>query len=320
MELPKNVKISDRLLTNEEVHAWMSEVRKTAHAPSSDYLVCGVVRAQADDGTNYYFAGVNAENHSERLSMHGEEAALSAAFTALGPVEISEVWTLGAPKDTEPDSNDPLAATFCECCGKCRQQLTVAPNDTPVHNFTLNGEVKSTTVGNQLPDSFGYRNFLPDAVKKMAKPEKLSQEQIQARLIRPAKGVTLEIIEEWLEQLQAANFNREANKAMIIQRGDMLYAGVEVQDAAYIGISPAQTTVAGSQVSLGKDKISKVWANYTLSGDEWQVLAEHSNPKIQVMEFDGKEWANSQVASLAIPKLPSYAAQNLDRLQPLPSK
>jgi len=77
---------------------------------------------------------------------------------------------------------------------------------------------------------------------------------------------------------------------------------------AGIGISPTQTATAGSQVSLGDKKITKVWTNYPMTGDEWQVLSEHCTSKITIEELHDNQWQKNQIASLAIPSLPSYLA------------
>lgn len=310
MQAPANMRITDTPMSQQQIYEWMLQMRHSAYTPGSSFQVCSVVRVEDNQGRQHYFAGVNTESAEERLSIHGEEGAISAAFTAFGPVEISEIWTLGASQGLEPQSQDAQVEIPCYCCGKCCQQLTIMPPQAAVHNFALNGEVETMTASQQLAKEFGYRNFKPSVLQDLVKPPSLKADDLAAKLVRPAKAMTPEKIQQWMQELQSVNYNRPTNHVSIIQRGDKLYAGVEIQDAAYIGISATQAAVTISQADAPQAQISRLWTNHPLFGGEKQFLAEHRAQNLQIEQLNAtQEWEKQSRLAEEVKALPTYGGQ-----------
>lgn len=113
-------------------------VRENAYAPYSKFKVGAAVRTK--DGAVY--VGCNVENVAYPEGTCAEAGAL-AAMIASGAREVAEVYVVA-------DSPDPVPP-----CGGCRQKLAeFAAPDVTVTLATLEGEVRTTKVGDLLPGAF----------------------------------------------------------------------------------------------------------------------------------------------------------------------
>ena len=120
----------------EELIAAAKAVRDRAHAPYSEYAVGAAVLTS--DGS--VFSGCNVENASYGLSVCAERHAVAAAVAA-GCREISGLAVVTSSK--------PPASP----CGACRQVLAEF-GDFPVVLANLDGDRRTTTVRQLLPDAF----------------------------------------------------------------------------------------------------------------------------------------------------------------------
>ena len=118
-------------------------VRNNAHAPYSGFKVGAAIRA----GSGRIFSGCNVENASYPEGTCAETGAL-AALVAAGETEISEVAIIA-------DSPAPVTP-----CGGCRQRLAeLGAGQVPITMATLEGEVKTDTLGALLPGAFSSQNL-----------------------------------------------------------------------------------------------------------------------------------------------------------------
>lgn len=176
-------------LTQQDITQWLREMRGNPYVTASGFDVTAVFRAKVGDDDTYYFAGVNVENPHHRLSTHGEEGCISAIATALGKnAEIVEGWVMGAPTNLKAGDDHALANNCVSCCGKCRQQIASLANPAvQIHSVSLNGAIKTTTVGDFLPDAFTYKQFMTEVGGNSANNSPFSTptaEQVESRLIR----------------------------------------------------------------------------------------------------------------------------------------
>ena len=118
-------------------------VRKKAHVPYSQFKVGAAFLTESDS----IISGCNVENAAYPQSQCAEASAIGN-LVSNGFTKIKEVVVIG--------SGDLL----CSPCGGCRQRLReFASLDTLVHMCNVNGHLKTSTLADLLPDSFGPENL-----------------------------------------------------------------------------------------------------------------------------------------------------------------
>ena len=118
-------------------------VRQNAHVPYSKFHV-GAAFLTED---NSIIVGCNVENAAYPQSQCAEASAIGNLISQ-GYSSIKEVLVIG--------SGDLL----CSPCGACRQRIREFVSlKTPVHICNINGHLKTSTLGELLPDSFGPQNL-----------------------------------------------------------------------------------------------------------------------------------------------------------------
>ena len=257
---------SEKPLTQDEITAWLRELRGNPFVPDSGFDVTTVFRAKLGNDDSYYFAGVNAENPHHRLSTHGEEGAIAAIATALGKkAEIVEGWVMGAPTTLKPGDDHFLANNNVTCCGKCRQQLIgLADPSTVIHSITLNGVQKDTTLGQLIPDAFSFRQFSPELQRTEDTQSAIippTAGAVENRLIRQGKMLSEKEIFAWLQELESVDLATKRSQAVVVKLTNGAYvAGVKVEEAAYVSIDPVQSAMAIASGEFGPVKVQEVWS------------------------------------------------------------
>ena len=119
------------------------KVRERAHVPYSQFKVGAALLSE--DKT--IIVGCNVENAAYPQSQCAEASAIGN-LVSRGFSNIIEVVVIG--------SGDILASP----CGGCRQRLReFASLNTPIHMCNINGHLKTLTLAELLPDSFGPENL-----------------------------------------------------------------------------------------------------------------------------------------------------------------
>jgi len=119
------------------------DVRDKAHVP---YSKCKVGAAFLTEGDTI-ISGCNVENAAYPQSQCAEASAIGN-LVANGFTKIKEVVVIG--------SGDLL----CSPCGGCRQRLReFAALDVNIHMCNVDGHMKTSTLEDLLPDSFGPENL-----------------------------------------------------------------------------------------------------------------------------------------------------------------
>ena len=119
------------------------KVRERAHVPYSQFKVGAALLSE--DKT--VIVGCNVENAAYPQSQCAEASAIGN-LVSQGFSNIIEVVVIG--------SGDILASP----CGGCRQRLReFASLNTPIHMCNINGHLKTLTLAELLPDSFGPENL-----------------------------------------------------------------------------------------------------------------------------------------------------------------
>ena len=119
------------------------KVRERAHVPYSQFKVGAALLS--DD--KKIIVGCNVENAAYPQSQCAEASAIGN-LVSQGFSNIIEVVVIG--------SGDILSSP----CGGCRQRLReFASLDTPIHMCNINGHLKTSTLAELLPDSFGPENL-----------------------------------------------------------------------------------------------------------------------------------------------------------------
>ena len=119
------------------------KVRERAHVPYSQFKVGAALLSE--DKT--IIVGCNVENAAYPQSQCAEASAIGN-LVSQGFSNIIEVVVIG--------SGDILASP----CGGCRQRLReFASLNTPIHMCNINGHLKTSTLAELLPDSFGPENL-----------------------------------------------------------------------------------------------------------------------------------------------------------------
>lgn len=119
-----------------------------AYVPYSKFHVSACVRSAEGD----YFSGCNVENASYGLTLCAEANAIST-MAAQGHREIAEILIM-----SQSDS-------MITPCGACRQRIREFANDnTQIHLCNAEKIIKTYTINELLPDSFGPQ-YLSEASK-----------------------------------------------------------------------------------------------------------------------------------------------------------
>lgn len=255
---------SETLLSQEEITLWLRELRGHPFNLSSKFDVTSIFRVKFNGEDNYYFAGVNVENPDHRLSTHGEEGCIAAMTTAFGKsAEIIEGWVMGAPRDLTENSDSPMADIKVTCCGKCRQQIIgFANDDVKIHSISLKGEHQQTTVAEFLPEAFSFKQFAPDALQpSMLTGKAMLVPEIYNRLIRSDISLSEDDIFFWMKELESVDHASQTGQVVVLKLTDNHYvAGVNVEDAAYVGINAVQSAIAIARVAFKDFKVEEVWS------------------------------------------------------------
>jgi len=118
-------------------------VRERAHVPYSNFKVGAAFLTE----NNSIIVGCNVENAAYPQSQCAEASAIGN-FISHGYKKIIEIVVIG--------SGDKL----CSPCGGCRQRLReFSTLDVPIHMCNVDGHIKTSTLGDLLPDSFGPENL-----------------------------------------------------------------------------------------------------------------------------------------------------------------
>ena len=127
----------------EQLFKEAKKVRENAHVPYSQFKV-GAAFLTVD---KKIVSGCNVENAAYPQSQCAEASAIGN-LVSQGFDKIIEVVVIG--------SGDML----CSPCGGCRQRLReFASLDMPIHMCNINGHLKTSTLSELLPDSFGPENL-----------------------------------------------------------------------------------------------------------------------------------------------------------------
>ena len=120
-----------------------SSVREQAHVPYSNFKV-GAAFLTED---NTIITGCNVENAAYPQSQCAEATAIGNMISN-GSKKILEIVVIG--------SGDLL----CSPCGGCRQRLREFGSlDLMIHMCNSEGHLKTSTLNDLLPDSFGPENL-----------------------------------------------------------------------------------------------------------------------------------------------------------------
>ncbi len=118
-------------------------VRKNAHVPYSKFKV-GVALLTEDDSV---IVGCNVENAAYPQSQCAEASAVGN-LVSQGFSKIKEVVVIGSGN------------ILCSPCGGCRQRLLeFASLDVSIHMCNTDGHLKTSSLEQLLPDSFGPENL-----------------------------------------------------------------------------------------------------------------------------------------------------------------
>ena len=119
------------------------KVRDNAHVPYSNFKV-GAAFLTEDDSI---ISGCNVENAAYPQSQCAEASAIGN-LVSQGFSKIKEVVVIGS------------GSLLCSPCGGCRQRLReFASLDTQIHMCNSEGHLKTSTLKELLPDSFGPENL-----------------------------------------------------------------------------------------------------------------------------------------------------------------
>ena len=119
------------------------KVRESAHVPYSKFKVGAALLSE----DNHIIVGCNVENAAYPQSQCAEASAIGN-MVSQGYTTIKEVLVIG--------SGDLL----CSPCGACRQRIReFASLTTLIHMCNIKGHLKTLTLEELLPDSFGPENL-----------------------------------------------------------------------------------------------------------------------------------------------------------------
>ena len=119
------------------------KVREKAHVPYSQFKV-GAAFLTED---NSIVVGCNVENAAYPQSQCAEASAIGNLISQ-GHKKIVEIVVIGSGKK------------LCSPCGGCRQRLReFSKLDVSIHMCDVDGHIKTSTLGELLPDSVGPENL-----------------------------------------------------------------------------------------------------------------------------------------------------------------
>ena len=119
------------------------KVREKSYAPYSKFRVGAAFLTDK----NNIITGCNVENAAYPQSQCAEATAIGNLITN-GFKKINEVVVIGSGK------------LLCSPCGGCRQRLREFSNlSVKIHMCNSDGHLKTSTLGELLPDSFGPENL-----------------------------------------------------------------------------------------------------------------------------------------------------------------
>ncbi|WP_114393375.1 cytidine deaminase [Oleisolibacter albus] len=120
--------------------------RDRAHAPYSRFKVGAAIRSES----GAIYAGCNVENAAYPQGQCAESTAMGL-MVASGDRRIVEIVVVGGEAGS---------GLLCTPCGGCRQRIREfgAP-DTPIHIYDAGGYLRSFTLDQLLPFSFGPDNL-----------------------------------------------------------------------------------------------------------------------------------------------------------------
>ena len=119
------------------------KVREKSYTPYSKFKV-GAAFLTED---NSIVVGCNVENAAYPQSQCAEASAIGNLISQ-GYKNIVEIVVIGSGNK------------LCSPCGGCRQRLReFSQLDVPIHMCSVEGHIKTSTLGELLPDSFGPENL-----------------------------------------------------------------------------------------------------------------------------------------------------------------
>ncbi len=125
-------------------------VRERAYAPYSAYPVGAALR----DELGRIHVAANVENAAYPQGQCAEASAIGVLIAA-GGRRITEVLVVADERQGLPSP-----------CGACRQRLReFSSTDTPIHLAGLTGILRTVTLGDLLPLSFGPEHLGREAVR-----------------------------------------------------------------------------------------------------------------------------------------------------------
>ncbi len=120
-----------------------TQAYRNAYAPYSNFPVGVCIRSEDDQ----LFSGCNAENAAYPVGTCAESNAIGAMIVS-GQRRVKEVVIMTPNAKLLPP------------CGACRQQLyEFSSPETRVHLYNMNGDHKTLTVGELLPEPFGHHHL-----------------------------------------------------------------------------------------------------------------------------------------------------------------
>tara|TARA_B110000014_G_scaffold232161_1_gene194700 strand:+ start:225 stop:626 length:402 start_codon:yes stop_codon:yes gene_type:complete len=119
------------------------DVRENAHVPYSKFHVGAALLTE----DNSIVVGCNVENAAYPQSQCAEASAIGSLISQ-GYSSIREVVVIGSGN------------LLCSPCGGCRQRLCeFASLDVLIHMCNSKGHIKTSTLAELLPNSFGPENL-----------------------------------------------------------------------------------------------------------------------------------------------------------------
>ncbi|MDA8238451.1 MAG: cytidine deaminase [Chloroflexi bacterium] len=137
-------------MSSDDLYPAALAARARAYAPYSGYLVGASLR----DETGRVHAAANVENAAYPQSQCAEASAIGVMIAA-GGRKIVEALVVA---DEQPGLPSP--------CGACRQRLReFMALDAPIHLAGAAGVIRTVTLGDLLPLSFGPEHLGREAVR-----------------------------------------------------------------------------------------------------------------------------------------------------------
>ena len=119
------------------------EVREKAHVPYSEFKVGAAILTE----DNHIIVGCNVENAAYPQSQCAEATAIGN-MVSQGRIKIKEILVVGS------------GSLLCSPCGACRQRIReFASLKTPIHMCSVTKHLKTLTLEELLPESFGPENL-----------------------------------------------------------------------------------------------------------------------------------------------------------------